>query len=179
MRIKNPFSSGKQLPVFCIILAIILLVLIVGTGYAAAGFRTEAQGSASAEIAVYSLSVEDLTKQDLEIDCNTDNTSASYRFTVSNEENQVVSQINVEYSIQISLSEAIPKGVAVSLDGESASPRLDGLKYLFHDADPWQFTANSPSTNIHTLTFATDKDILADDVLIDNVIITVFAQQKD
>lgn len=113
-------------------------------------------------------------EESLVIDCNTDNTSVIYSIIVSNKENNIISEVSLNYDITLTLPSNIPDGLTIKIDNNDAIQ--NGNTYTIENAG--QFTPNSEVQNTHTLTFEADPDIIRN-CNFEDIIITVYAEQID
>lgn len=101
--------------------------------------------------------------------------TAEYGFTVTNEENGIVSEVALRYDVVVELSAALPEGVSAELDGSPGSVSPDGTKLTFAGAG--EFEAGEHEENEHVLTFTASENTAASESF--TVTVSVAAEQID
>ncbi len=173
---KNEREEKRRLPPY-IYLAYLLVCTAVLTGVSLAGYTTTVSGSDSARIAAFVVTAS--STQDgnaLVIDCaDTSKLTQEYQFTVANNQDGKVSEVAANYDVVVTLNQALPTGVSMTLDGNSGS--ASGNTYTFSNAGT--FTAAAEEEIIHTLTFTADADTAAATSAPINITVSVHAEQAD
>lgn len=157
-----------------VVVAIAIVVLAnVGT---VAMFRSSSFKADRAQVALFAVSANAVTTEALEIDCNSGLNEASYRFAVSNQKNDKVSEVAIKYTVKVVLPEALPEGLTMAIDGVEGEVDSTGEAYTFTAAD-WLFDAAEAGAKVHTLTFVADPDVLDCNVEMDKVRVSVTMEQ--
>lgn len=157
--------------VICVLAAISVLL-----GTTIARFWGETNGTAQIRIAAFAADAAAVTTGDLSIDYSAAETAASYSFTVSNHKDGITAEVDVGYSVTVTLSAALPDGLTLTLDGISGTASDDGLTYSFEDP-AWVLSAGTASTAAHELTFSADSSVLTEALAISKISVSVLAEQ--
>lgn len=184
MNFRSLKQSGKGngwVTILCYSILIVLLIAGV-TGFGFAMYRSVVSGEANVpRVAAWVVNADAVTlgeDNSLAIDCNTDTHIASYEFWVENNKDGVTAEVDVKYSIVVELSEALPNGLTMQLDGLAGTESLDGLSYTFVN-DAWVFGAGETSSDTHELTFTADADVIENSFSISQISVTVKTEQID
>lgn len=175
MRKPSPPSRSQALRLSAVA-AIILTVISLLMGATAARYCNIVFGSSGINVAAFAVDAATITTGDLSIDCSSEQTAASYVFAVSNQKGGVTAEVDIRYSVTVSLSSALPDGLTLTLDGISGTASDDGLSHFFEDP-AWVLSAGSSTAAEHTLTFSANADVIAEDSSIDTISICVTAEQ--
>ncbi len=133
---------GKSKKPLLLILIIQLAILSCAFGGTYAKYTTSLTGTASARVAKFDISTLVSEGQENDFSFSTDDTTATYSFTVMSD-----SEVAVEYDVVIICSETLPNSISLTLDGKS--PIVNGTTYTFETVGT--FTAEG-GENTHTLT---------------------------
>lgn len=167
-------SHWKRALVPCVLLA---AVFVSSFGASFAMFRSTAKMElGTAGVAAYAVSAGASTSSDLSIDCNTSDNSEEYQFWVKNSNDGKTAEVAVQYDVQVALSEALPDGLTMKLDGIDGTADADGKVYTFASPD-WTFKADVEETADHALQFTADASVVENDLTISGVVITVMTEQ--
>lgn len=151
-------------------------VLILGVTWSQ--YRSEISGSDTAYVAAFVVDAVGDSVDSLEIDGSSSKNTAAYDFTIFNETNGVTSGVSMVYSVELVLSEELPEGIVVRIDGISGEKSDDGLSYVFSD-DTWCFDAGSTEEHGHTLVFTADLSMISSSIDISDISINILAEQVD
>lgn len=175
-KLHNPISGDKLRAGMLIFCCFSLLIIgICGVGFAS--FHSSTMNDDITYIAAFAGTANTVNGSgDLEIDCNTDVNVATYRFSVSNIENGTVIQVNAKYKVIVNLSEALPSGVTVKLDGADGTSTNGGKTYTFTN-NGWIFMAGVKKSTEHSLVFTADPTVVVGDTTISNVSVSVEIEQ--
>lgn len=166
-RARGEKRPGKRLPAF-VYVVYLLVATVIFTGVTFSGYIAKTTGGDDARTAKYDVSVSSISGEALTL---APDTPASYTFSVTSS-----SEVAVEYDLVISLPNALPEGVVLSLKrGDTpVTVAVDGTVYTVLGAG--EFTALG-GTHTYTLTFTATQPIGADRV--ENISIRVDARQMD
>lgn len=161
---------GGNLPLSSIALYLLLLTVLT-TGASLSRYVSTGEGTGALEVSPLVLSAGTSTSSgQLNLDAST---PAAYAFTVSNESDGVVSPVAFAYDVVVELSDPLPEGVAISLDGGQAAA-VNGNTYTFSGAS---FTGGVSSTQDHQLLFeVTDAASIGQDSTL-TVTVSIHAEQ--
>lgn len=168
---KRSYLRGRKLPLH-VYLAYLLVCTLVTTGISFSRYAVTNSSGMSLRVEDFSMTATAYgaatygTGNALTIDCNSSQTVQSYQFVVSSG-----SGVSVSYDVVVTLSQALPAGVTMTLDGYSGTAA--GTSYTFYNIG--SFSPGS-SSHMHTLTISADPNVLNDEAVI-NVTISVQAEQ--
>ncbi len=177
---KKSFNLHKLLP--CIAFAVLLsLPLIFSIPNVKAKFTSQDSGGDSARVAKFAIYASSLGSNSLSIDSTIGQTSAEYKFSVSDFNGAAISEVSQEYAIIMTLPAALPGGVSIGIEKNNSSvlsytKSADGKIYTFSKAGA--FAAGVKATDEFTLKFTVDSSV-AEDILITGIKIEIQAEQID
>lgn len=171
---KERKISGRMISLcICLITAVVTLTV----GITLAKMVSTASGSGSAQVAAFIVEAEEGTPSELLIDCNTYKTTASYAFAVTNTKDGKTAEVSVKYDLIVTLPEALPAGVTMTVNGKAASVSEDGITYTLKDAGTFQ--VGIEATYNYTLTFTADTNLVEEDYRFEKIQVSVHAEQVD
>lgn len=142
----------------------ILFFIIITTGlvttYSISSFRSDVTNNSTARIAKFIVKTTENSNKDLAIDCNSSNTmNATYSFTVTNQENSIISDVAINYDVVVKFSEKLLDGTTLILTTENGNKTASGgqTEYVFENAGT--FSATNGKSNSHTLTINATTDV--------------------
>ena len=106
---------------------------------------------------------------------NNEQYSKSYKFSVKNNKENKISDVSIKYSIIVTLSEALPQGVKITLNGKESEISSDGLKYTFLDMG--EFYVDNSQEHTFELTFTVKAKELQKDISLEKIKINLLAEQ--
>lgn len=162
---------GGSLPLSSVALYLLLLTVLT-TGASLSRYVSTGEGAGALEVSplVLSASASTTSTDELKLDAST---PATYSFTVSNESDGVVSPVAFAYDVVVELSDPLPEGVAISLDGGQAVS-VKGNTYTFSGSS---CAGGTSSTNAHELCFEViDSTSLGQETAL-NVTVSIHAEQ--
>ena len=162
----SPLRAAAYLLVFSVFLC----------GITMAHYHGSAYGNMQIHVAAFAADAAAVTTGDLSIDCLAGETAVSYSFTVCNHKDDITAEVDVGYSVTVTLSAALPNGLTLTLDGIGGTISDDGLAYSFEDP-AWVLSAGTASTASHELTFTADPAVLVESVVVDTIKVSVVAEQ--
>lgn len=173
-RLKQP-----RVQVRIIFLCLFLVAMVAAGNYVLAKMSSKTVGTSTGTIAAYAVSATYGNTQALAINCNSGGSAtASYQFTVSNQDNGKTAEVTVDYGIQITMPTSLPEGITVKIDDVSASVSSDRKTFTFENAS-WTFAAENAGQNSHTLTFTADPSVITANYTISNIQIIVNTVQRN
>lgn len=142
----------------------ILFFLIITTSfvtmYSISSFRSDTINNSTAKIANFVLKATPTNNNDLSIDCNSSDTmNATYSFTVTNQENSLISDVAINYDVIVKFSENLLEGTTLTLTTENGNKTVSGgqTEYIFENVGA--FSATNGKSNSHTLTINGTSDV--------------------
>ena len=160
------------------IVVVLMLSFVMIMGVTCSQYCSEISGSDIAYVAAFVVDAVGDSVDSLEIDGSSSKNTAAYDFTILNETNGVTSGVSMVYSVELVLSEELPEGIVVRIDGISGEKSDDGLSYVFSD-DTWCFDAGSTEEHDHTLVFTADLSMISSSIDISDISINILAEQVD
>ena len=171
--------TRRRLPL-AVYLAFLLVAALAFTGASFASYKTVATGSDSARVARFAVAAAKDASQSESLTLDSTNTSAEYKFTVSNTDANGVNETATKYDVVVTLPAALPTGVTMKLTRETDTTAIantqSGNTYTFSD-DNMLFSAAVPSTDTYTLTFTAASSAGSGELK--GINITVNAEQVD
>ena len=135
----------------------ILFFIIITTGfvttYSISSFRSDTVNNSTAKVAKFIVKATPNSNNNLNVDCNSSNTmSATYSFTVTNQENSLISDVAINYDVVVKFSEKLLDGTTLTLTTEKGNKTVNGglMEYVFEDVGT--FSKANGKSNSHTLT---------------------------
>lgn len=172
---KQKQTKTGRMTAVCILLITAIVTLTVGITLAK--MRSTASGSDSIQVAAFIVEANEGTPSELLIDCNTYKTTASYTFAVTNTKDGKPAEVSVKYDLIVTLPEALPAGVTMTINGKAASVSEDGITYTLKDAGTFQ--VGIEATYNYTLTFTADTNLVEEDYMFEKIQVSVHAEQVD
>lgn len=142
----------------------LLMVVVAISGFAYSKMQTRDGGGDSARVARYIVSASAVSSgTEMKINCNDADQDlvATYVFTVSNNENGSVSELDTGYNVIVTLDTELPEGVTAVVDDVAGTVSSNGKKITFSSSS-WVMQARVATTNTHTLTFTADPTIVTE-----------------
>ena len=172
---KKRRSTGPMITIcFCLIAAVTALSM----GIVLAKMISTTGGNTSAQIAAFILQAGGDEGKTLTIDyIGSSPYTADYSFTVSNTKAGKTSEVSMKYDVIVTLPQFLPDSIALKLNDGSIAPVIDGNTYTYSHAGVFQ--KGKLEEHNHILTFTTDSNIVAEDIRLEGITVTVRAEQID
>lgn len=175
-KIKKP--NSRRMLIGCLLL--LLIVALTLTGVSFAEFISSTRNRSSSKVASFAFEALGSGEADLLIDCNDPEALiAEYSIEVTNEEKGRLSGAAAEYRIVVTLPQALPEGVSMTLkhQGTSITPSAaDETTYSFAGAKV--LAPNKKDTHSYVLRFSvTDPTLIREPVSLSGIQVDVIAQQ--
>ena len=152
---KNLKLYYKNSELIITILFFIIVATSFVTTYSISSFRSDTVNNSTARIAKFIVKASPNSNNDLNIDCNNSNTmNATYSFTVTNQENSLISDVAINYDVIVKFSEKLLDGTTLTLTTENGNNTVSGgqVEYIFENVGT--FSNSNGKSNSHTLTIA-------------------------
>lgn len=168
--------AASYRPPLHVCLAYLLVCTMLATGLSFSRYAVADSDSDAAQVAAGALRVSGTSSARFDLNCNNSTLpSQSYTFTVRNRDGGKTSQAAIEYDIVVRLSQALPDGVTMKVDGYLG--KGSGTTYTFSGGT---FAAGSSDSNTHTLTITADADeVTGSSAYHLDLTISVLAEQVD
>ncbi len=168
--------TRRRLPL-AVYLAFLLVAALAFTGASFASYKTVATGSDSARVARFAVAAAKDASQSESLTLDSTNTSAEYKFTVSNTDANGVNETATKYDVVVTFSQKIT-GVTMTLKNgnkDITGTTTDNVTYTFKDVGT--FAAGTKQNDTLTLIFTANADAASGSW--SNIKITVNAEQVD
>ena len=168
--------ARQRLPL-AVYLAFLLVAALAFTGASFASYKTVATGSDSARVARFAVAAAKDASQSESLTLDSTNTSAEYKFTVSNTDANGVNETATKYDVVVTFSQKIT-GVTMTLKNgnkDITGTTTDNVTYTFKDVGT--FAAGTKQNDTLTLIFTANADAASGSW--SNIKITVNAEQVD
>ena len=171
---ETKMRNGVRLAFALVILLAILLAAASGVSFAKN--LSSSSGGDSAQVSGFIMDLRVGSSDNLTIDCGQKITTAAYNFTVTNTKDGKTAEISFKYDVIVTLPEALPEGVIITVDGTAGTASSDRKKITITDVG--RFAAGTSQTHDHTLVFSVvDKGLLLKDYVFANTSVSVRAEQ--
>lgn len=163
-------------PPLHVCLAYLLVCTMLTTGLSFSRYTSTNGTSDTARVAAGALHVSGSSSATFKLDCNDETTPEDeYTFTVINKDGGKISQVALKYNVVVELSEPLPTGVTITLDGKPGTK--NGKSYTFFGGT---FASGDSDSNRHTLTITADSgEVVGDSTYHRDLTIYVQAEQID
>ena len=158
--------------------SIILFATLLATasGVSLAKIFSSSNGGDNAQVSVMVVDLKGSSSDNLTIDCGQGIAAASYNFSITNTKDGKTAELSFKYDVIVSLLEALPEGISVTVDGTIGTLSSDRKTVTI--ADVGRFAAGKSQTREHTLVFSVvDESSLMKDYVFANTSISVRAEQ--
>ena len=171
---ETKMRNGARLFFALVILLVILLAAASGVSFAKN--LSSSNGGDSAQVSGFIIDLRGSSSDNLTIDCGQKITTAAYNFTVTNTKDGKTAETSFKYDVIVTLTEALPEGVSITVDGTAGTASSDRKKITITDVG--RFAAGTSQTHDHTLTFSVvDESFLSRDYVFANTSVSVRAEQ--
>ena len=151
-------------------------LLAAASGVSFAKNLSSSSGGDNAQVSVLIMEVRGSSSDNLKIDCSQGIMTAAYNFAVTNKKDGKTAELSFKYDVIVSLPEALPEGISITVDGTSGTLSSDRKTVTI--ADVGRFAAGKSQTREHTLVFSVvDESSLLKDYVFANTSISVRAEQ--
>ena len=171
---ETKMRNGARLFFALIILFATLLAAASGVSFAKS--ISSSSGGDNAQVSVPIIDILGSSSDNLTIDCGQGIQTAEYNFTVTNKKDGKTAELSFRYDVIVTLPEAFPQGISITVDGTSGTVSSDGKTVTFTDVG--RFEAGNPQTHDHTMVFSVvDASFLLRDYVFTNTSVSVRAEQ--
>ena len=151
-------------------------LLIAASDVSFAKKLSSSSGGDNAQVSSLIVDLRGSSSDNLTIDCGQGITAAAYNFAVTNTKDGKTSEIPFKYDVIVTLPEALPQGISITLDGTSGTVSSDGKTVTFTGVG--RFIAGNSQTHNHSLFFnAVDASLMLQDCVYENIGVSVRAEQ--
>ncbi len=151
-----------------------LLTAAVGVSFAKN--LLSSSGGDNAQVSVLIIDLKGSSSDNLTIDCGQGIKTAEYDFAVTNTKDGKTAEMSFRYDVIVTLPEALPKGLSITVDGKSGTVSSDEKTVTFTDVG--RFAAGNSQKHEHTLAFSVvNEGFLLSDYVFTNTSVSVRAEQ--
>ena len=116
------------------------------------------------------------SSDNLTIDCGQGIKVAEYDFAVTNTKDGKTAEMSFRYDVIVTLNEALPNGLSITVDGKSGTVSSDEKTVTFTDVG--RFAAGNSQKHEHILAFSVvNASFLSQDYAFANTSVSVRAEQ--
>ena len=151
-------------------------LLVSASGVSFAKNLSSSTGGDNAQVSALIIDLRVSSSDNLTIDCGQEITTAEYNFTVTNTKDGKTAETSFKYDVIVTLPEALPEGVSITVDGKIGTASSDRKKVTIKDVE--RFEAGNSKTHNHALVFYVVKEgMLLRDYVFANISVSVRAEQ--
>lgn len=174
--LRNEETKRRYNAKLAFALVIIFATLLAAVGVSFAKNLLSSSSGDNAQVSVLIIELKGSSSDNLTIDCEQGITVAEYGFAVTNTKDGKTAEISFRYDVIVTLNEALPKGLSITVDGKSGTVSSNEKTVTFTDVG--RFAAGSSQQHEHILTFSVvDKGFLSRDYVFANTSVSVRAEQ--
>lgn len=172
--VRTKKRNGVKFAFALVILSAAIFAMACGVSFAKN--LSSSSGGDNARVSVLIMDARGSSSDNLTIDCGQGVTKASYNLVVTNTKDGKTAELSFKYDVIVSLPEALPEGISITVDGTSGTLSSDRKTVTI--ADVGRFAAGKSQTREHTLVFSVvDESSLLKDYVFANTSISVRAEQ--
>lgn len=161
--------------VFALIILFVTL-LASASGVSFAKNFSSSTGGGNAQVSTLIIDLRVSSSDNLTIDYGQEITTAEYNFTVTNTKDGKTTETSFKYDVIVTLPEALPQGISITVDGTSGTASSDGKTVTFTEVG--RFAAGNSQTHNHSLVFCVvDVGLLLQNYVFANTSVSVRAEQ--
>ena len=151
-------------------------LLVSASGVSFAKNFSSSTGGDNAQVSALIIDLRVSSSDNLMIDCGQGITTAEYNFTVTNTKDGKTSETSFKYDVIVTLPEALPEGISITVDGKIGTASSDRKKVTIKDVG--RFAAGNSQTHNHSLVFSVvNEGFLSRDYVFANISVSVRAEQ--
>ena len=132
---------------------------IIATTISASKYTNTIVASNSTKIAAFVVEAEGSGNNNIELNCNTNQLTANYNITVTNNKNNKIAEVGMKYNIIIEFSQALPTEMQISLLTNNASKTYNGGQTTYTFENVGEFAPETSKNITHTLGLTTSTSI--------------------
>ena len=151
-------------------------LLVSASGVSFAKNFSSSTGGDNAQVSALIIDLRVSSSDNLTIDCGQGITTTEYNFTVTNTKDGKTAETSFRYDVIVTLPEALPEGVSITVDGKIGTASSDRKKVTIKDVG--RFAAGNSQTHNHALVFSVvNEAFLSRDYVFANISVSVRAEQ--
>ena len=157
-------------------LVIVFATLLAAVGVSFAKNLLSSSGGDNAQVSVLIIDLKGSSSDNLTIDCGQGIKVAEYDFAVTNTKDGKTAETSFKYDVIVTLNEALPNGLSITVDGKSGTVSSDEKTVTFTDVG--RFAAGNSQKHEHILAFSVvNASFLSQDYAFANTSVSVRAEQ--
>ena len=174
--LRNEETKRRYNAKLAFALVIVFATLLAAVGVSFAKNLLSSSGGDNAQVSVLIIDLKGSSSDNLTIDCGQGIKVAEYDFAVTNTKDGKTAETSFKYDVIVTLNEALPNGLSITVDGKSGTVSLDEKTVTFTDVG--RFAAGNSQKHEHILAFSVvNASFLSQDYAFANTSVSVRAEQ--
>ena len=172
--VRTKKRNGVKFAFALVILSAAIFIMACGVSFAKN--LSSSTGDDNAQVSALIIDLRVSSSDNLMIDCGQEIMTAEYNFTVTNTKDGKTAETSFKYDVIVTLPEALPEGVSITVDGKIGTASSDRKKVTIKDVG--RFAAGNSQTHNHALVFSVvNEAFLLRDYVFANISVSVRAEQ--
>ncbi len=174
--LRNEGTKRRYNAKLAFALVIVFATLLAAVGVSFAKNLLSSSGGDNAQVSVLIIDLKGSSSDNLTIDCGQGIKVAEYDFAVTNTKDGKTAETSFKYDVIVTLNEALPSGLSITVDGKSGTVSSDEKTVTFTDVG--RFAAGNSQKHEHILAFSVvNASFLSQDYAFANTSVSVRAEQ--
>lgn len=174
--LRNEETKRRYNAKLAFALVIVFATLLAAVGVSFAKNLLSSSGGDNAQVSVLIIDLKGSSSDNLTIDCGQGIKVAEYDFAVTNTKDGKTAEMSFKYDVIVTLNEALPNGLSITVDGKSGTVSSDEKTVTFTDVG--RFAAGNSQKYEHILAFSVvNTSFLSQDYAFANTSVSVRAEQ--
>lgn len=174
--LRNEKTKRRYNAKLAFALVIVFATLLAAVGVSFAKNLLSSSGGDNAQVSVLIIDLKGSSSDNLTIDCGQGIKVAEYDFAVTNTKDGKTAETSFRYDVIVTLNEALPNGLSITVDGKSGTVSSDEKTVTFTDVG--RFAAGNSQKHEHILAFSVvNASFLSQDYAFANTSVSVRAEQ--
>lgn len=174
--LRNEETKRRYNAKLAFALVIVFATLLAAVGVSFAKNLLSSSGGNNAQVSVLIIDLKGSSSDNLTIDCGQGIKVAEYDFAVTNTKDGKTAETSFRYDVIVTLNEALPNGLSITVDGKSGTVSSDEKTVTFTDVG--RFAAGNSQKHEHILAFSVvNASFLSQDYAFANTSVSVRAEQ--
>lgn len=174
--LRNEETKRRYNAKLAFALVIVFATLLAAVGVSFAKNLLSSSGGDNAQVSVLIIDLKGSSSDNLTIDCGQGIKVAEYDFAVTNTKDGKTAEMSFKYDVIVTLNEALPNGLSITVDGKSGTVSSDEKTVTFTDVG--RFAAGNSQKHEHILAFSVvNASFLSQDYAFANTSVSVRAEQ--
>ena len=174
--LRNEETKRRYNAKLAFALVIVFATLLAAVDVSFAKNLLSSSGGDNAQVSVLIMDLKGSSSDNLTIDCGQGIKVAEYDFAVTNTKDGKTAETSFRYDVIVTLNEALPNGLSITVDGKSGTVSSDEKTVTFTDVG--RFAAGNSQKHEHILAFSVvNASFLSQDYAFANTSVSVRAEQ--